>query len=127
IRECVQTHSACSWSQEKTPFLPRRLVDVRSYPSLRLILTQELNCENRRCAALNYRWDQVVPEEGMTKSATVEKRMRSISLGKLPRTLGDAIEVTRSLLIPFRWIDALCIIQDDGLDWEKELQSMVQV
>ncbi|CZR63565.1 uncharacterized protein PAC_13462 [Phialocephala subalpina] len=127
IQECIQSHSACSWSQDKAPFLPSRLVDVRSYPSLRLIPAQELSCVDRRFAALSYRWGKFMPEEGMTKTATVEKRMRGISLKRLPRTLRDAIEVTRSLSIPFIWIDALCIVQDDRLDWENELQSMVQV
>lgn len=68
-----------------------------------------------------------MPKEGMTKAATIEKRMQSIPLKRLPRNLRDAIEVTRSLSIPFIWIDALCISQDDRPDWERELQSMVQV
>lgn len=42
----------------------------------------------------------------------------------LPQTLQDAIAVTRALGIQYLWIDALCIIQGENGDWEKELLDM---
>ncbi|TVY89433.1 hypothetical protein LAWI1_G007523 [Lachnellula willkommii] len=45
----------------------------------------------------------------------------------LPRTLQDAITVTRQLSIPYIWIDALCIVQDDPAEWEIESSKMRDV
>lgn len=38
--------------------------------------------------------------------------------------LQDAIKTCRSLSISYLWIDALCITQDDPLDWERESASV---
>ncbi|KAH6718353.1 hypothetical protein BKA61DRAFT_599503 [Leptodontidium sp. MPI-SDFR-AT-0119] len=59
-----------------------------------------------------------MPDEGKTLVATLDTHERGIDLKSLPKTLRDAIEVTRSLSFPFIWIDALCIIQDSTPDWE---------
>jgi hypothetical protein len=39
----------------------------------------------------------------------------------------DAIIVTRNLQLNYLWIDALCIVQDDPDDWEREALSMSEV
>ncbi|KAI2624397.1 heterokaryon incompatibility protein-domain-containing protein [Hypoxylon sp. NC1633] len=38
----------------------------------------------------------------------------------MTEVLRDAVKTCRALSIPYLWIDALCIIQDDPLDWERE-------
>lgn len=38
----------------------------------------------------------------------------------MTRVLQDAIETCRVLSVPYLWIDALCISQDDILDWQRE-------
>jgi Heterokaryon incompatibility protein (HET) len=38
----------------------------------------------------------------------------------------DAVTITRSIGIQYLWIDALCIIQDDHEDWEREALKMAQ-
>jgi hypothetical protein len=43
---------------------------------------------------------------------------------ELPRTYRDAISLTRALGYRHLWIDAICIIQDDEDDWEKESKNM---
>jgi hypothetical protein len=45
---------------------------------------------------------------------------KEITLDVLPKTIRDAILVTRALQIPYIWVDSLCIVQDDFLDWEVE-------
>ncbi|KAH0531283.1 hypothetical protein TsFJ059_000137 [Trichoderma semiorbis] len=45
----------------------------------------------------------------------------------LPKTFQDAVTVTRSLGIPYLWIDSLCIIQEDEKDWESEAARMEEV
>ena len=46
--------------------------------------------------------------------------MESIAIDSLPQTLKDAISSTRMLGCRYIWIDALCIIQDDPEDWQRE-------
>lgn len=53
--------------------------------------------------------------------------MRQIPLEKLPRTIRDAVTVTRSLGIRYLWVDALCIIQDSQSDWRAEAPKMMNV
>lgn len=50
-----------------------------------------------------------------------------ISEDILPPTFKDATFVTRRLGFQYLWIDALCIIQDDDKDWEREALLMCQV
>lgn len=50
-----------------------------------------------------------------------------IALASLPPTFRDAIGITRSLGIPYLWIDSLCIIQDDVADWEREAAQMARI
>lgn len=45
----------------------------------------------------------------------------------LPKTIQDAVTVTRQLRIKYLWIDALCIIQDDGPDKMREISKMGEV
>ncbi|KAL0935726.1 heterokaryon incompatibility protein [Colletotrichum truncatum] len=42
----------------------------------------------------------------------------------MTQSVRDAVRVCRSLSIRYLWIDALCIIQDDAADWQRESASM---
>jgi hypothetical protein len=68
-----------------------------------------------------------MPVDGKTTSKTLESHQQEVVLEKLPRTMRDAVEVTVSWLIPYIWIDALCIIQDDTLDRNQESGDMALV
>ena len=45
----------------------------------------------------------------------------------LPKTLQDAIIITRRLDLRYLWVDCLCIVQDDPEDVEKELSCMAEI
>jgi Heterokaryon incompatibility protein (HET) len=45
-------------------------------------------------------------------------------LPALPKTIRDAVEVTRELGVPYLWVDSLCILQDDESDWIHESNHM---
>jgi hypothetical protein len=45
----------------------------------------------------------------------------------LPKSFQDAVTVTRHLGLKYLWIDALCIVQDDQEDWERESGNMAAV
>ncbi|KAL5599249.1 hypothetical protein FOVSG1_007061 [Fusarium oxysporum f. sp. vasinfectum] len=50
-----------------------------------------------------------------------------IPLKNLPRTFKDAITATRRLGFTYLWIDSLCIIQGDKIDWERESVNMASI
>ncbi|CAH0058120.1 unnamed protein product, partial [Clonostachys solani] len=47
-----------------------------------------------------------------------------IELNSLPQSIQDAIIITRKLGFRYLWVDALCIIQDDGEDKAHEISKM---
>jgi hypothetical protein len=48
-------------------------------------------------------------------------------VGELPQTLRDAIAVTKSVSIPYLWVDALCILQDSEEDESHEISMMERI
>ncbi|KAG8670917.1 hypothetical protein FPOAC1_004152 [Fusarium poae] len=48
---------------------------------------------------------------------------RQIPWPQLPRTIQDAIELTRHLGVKYLWVDALCILQSEGLDDQKHRED----
>lgn len=62
-----------------------------------------------------------------TTKASLATRMKQIPIEVLPKTFRDAVTFTRELGIQYLWIDALCILQDDEDDWEKESSKMASI
>jgi hypothetical protein len=62
-----------------------------------------------------------------TTKATFLSRMKQITWMSLSKTFQDAIIITHKLGLRFIWIDSLCIIQDDILDWETESKKMASI
>ncbi|KAF6828642.1 hypothetical protein CPLU01_08411 [Colletotrichum plurivorum] len=61
------------------------------------------------------------------RSNNVDALMRPGGLAEgriwLPKTIRDALEVTRGLNVRYLWVDILCIVQDDEMDrWEQICQ-----
>ena len=71
---------------------------------------------------LSYCWGRSKPY--LTTTSKVLASMESIAIDSLPQTLKDAISSTRMLGCRYIWIDALCIIQDDPEDWQREAANM---
>lgn len=70
----------------------------------------ESDTEYGNYCALSYRWGQ--PETlYKTTEDNLQKMKVDIPFENLPALLQDAVTVTRSLEVPFLWIDALCIVQ----------------
>lgn len=63
----------------------------------------------------------------MTTTANVQRHTDRIIFENLPRTIQDAITVTRRLNLKYIWIDRLCIVQDDEVQREKELEKMGEI
>lgn len=100
--------------------LPTRLVDVSS----KVPYLDETAGQLGRYVALSYCWGRSLPLT--TTSSTIWQRRQAIPDAEIPRTLREAMQICRILGVRYIWIDALCIIQDDNLDWDAESSNMGQ-
>ncbi|KKY27430.1 putative heterokaryon incompatibility protein [Diplodia seriata] len=141
---------AVEWSplSSEVAELPTRLLDVGGRPEQqdpRLVVSSEhpplrdsapTDIEARRYIALSYCWGT---QHGApllrTERATLPSFAKGIPLSLFPPALRDAVLVTRrvgsgdggSSSVRYLWIDALCIVQDDRRDWEREAARMAAV
>jgi Heterokaryon incompatibility protein (HET) len=76
----------------------------------------------RKYVTLSYCWGK--SKTFTTTSRSLRLRKARIAFESLPRTFQDAVTITRQLDVRWLWIDALCIVQDDRKDWEKESTKM---
>lgn len=124
LTECIDEHSVDSLCKSPSPpRLPTRVVDVgHDEQSVRLI---DSNGEKEEYICLSHCWGlaQIIT----TTRATISERKRGIPWDLLSKTFQDAICMTRKLGFQYIWIDSLCIVQDDALDWEKESAQMASV
>lgn len=74
---------------------------------------------------LSYCWGSSVNLR--TTKDTLAAHREAIPLDAFPSTLRDAVLATRELGFRYLWIDALCIVQDDADDWEREAAQMKTV
>ena len=104
--------------------LPKRVFNIgtkNSTPKLHISEPEEQG----RYVALSYCWGG--PQRFTTTSATLESRISGIQLASLPKTILDAISVTRKLGIRLLWVDCLCIIQDSEEDSLQEISTMGEI
>ena len=63
----------------------------------------------------------------MTATKNIPEHQQAIKMETLPATLRDAVTITRLLGFRYLWIDALCILQDNLEDWNREAARMCSV
>ncbi|KAI0186231.1 heterokaryon incompatibility protein-domain-containing protein [Xylaria flabelliformis] len=120
-----------------TRFLPTRLLDLDSKctSGLRLVITKKdpeikrLDRFHKRYAALSYCWGSASEArlQLITTHLTLNSHLLGIQLDRVPKTISDAIRLCRGLGIRYLWVDALCVIQGDDEDWNKESFKMSQI
>jgi hypothetical protein len=75
---------------------------------------------------LSYCWGKQPAWVGTTEK-NLQSRIQSIPIDTLPKTIRDAITITRRMGVRFLWADVLCIIQPterDNSDWVRESERM---
>jgi hypothetical protein len=105
--------------------LPSRLISV-GYPGDEMVYLRDTKGEKGAYITLSYVWGGPgrIPK---TTSANIAERKTGMPVKSLPKTFQDVITITRKLNVPYVWIDALCIIQDDEEDWKREVGQMARI
>lgn len=128
LQTCINEHALCRELIGKNDRLPTRVVYVGNEgDEPRLVIpanrtgysTEE---QTRKYLALSYCWGKDVTFK-LTK-ANFKSFQECMPLRHWPKTLHHAVVVAQGLEIPYLWVDALCIIQDDGEDWKLEAARM---
>lgn len=128
LRNCLDNHQGCAPSNS-VEYVPSRLLDVgvsnaEKRDEIRLL---EDPPEIAPYAALSYCWGSDLANVLRTLKDNKAAHMRGIAMGSLPKTVQDAVTVCRGLGLRYLWVDALCIVQDDGQDWAREATQMKNV
>ncbi|KAF2793930.1 HET-domain-containing protein [Melanomma pulvis-pyrius CBS 109.77] len=122
LTRCTLNHRFCSL--EDNVELPTRLVHIpaRDDEPLRLCVTQGLK---GRYVTLSYCWGAGSTFE--TSAETFEERLAGFHANLLPKTLRDAVDITRRMGFEWLWVDQICIQQRDLEDWTRESAAMATV
>ena len=118
LDDCEKNHDSCQMYDQP---LPTRVIHVGDDKGKEPFLHLSKG-EKGRYAALSHCWGGEVPLK--TKKCNLLEHQRCIPFGVLPKNFQHAITVARAIGINYVWIDSLCILQDDGQDWEIESSRM---
>lgn len=120
IGTCVESHQRC---RNLTRKLPTRVLVVG--PDKQMLRLHHTRDEHGDYVALSHVWGNY--KAALTTRCNYKERMKGFPLKSLPKTFRDVVRVTRFLGISYLWIDSLCIIQDDDMDWQSECAEMANV
>ncbi|KAF4450351.1 heterokaryon incompatibility [Fusarium albosuccineum] len=117
---CQQLHSHDRDNGKR--ILPTRVLDLtEAGQDPRLVEGQGI--EAPYCT-LSYCWGNQGQATALTVRANLAERVVRVALDSLPTLMKEAVQAARYLGYKYLWIDALCIIQDDEHDWNREVAKM---
>jgi hypothetical protein len=131
LRECLKDHPACARSIDGSicdeEALPTRVIDLGEDALSNPVLIETTGLRGKYCA-LSYCWGKPsASSPAQTTKSNLESLKKELPVQDMPRTIQDALEVTKRLGFRYIWIDRLCIIQDDTADWEGEARQMARI
>jgi hypothetical protein len=121
ITDCVRDHPECQVSSKKS--FPSRLLDVGAFDQqlLQCFLVDAV-ASMVEYVTLSYCWGESQPL--LTTKVNLGAHKQGILISNMPTTLQQAVQISRALGYRYLWIDALCIVQDDPLEWKREALEM---
>lgn len=122
--QCQLHHHECSTHQL---FVPSRLIHIRGTKAdglkARLVERQDLKGDVRY-TTLSYRWGLGHHRPYRTLKDNISEHKLAIPWELLTVVVQDALLVTHTFDMAYLWVDSLCIVQDDQLDWQEEAARM---
>lgn len=113
-------HSACQEAYQVSTQFPARILYIAGR-DCEPFLIEGQGIQAPYCA-LSYCWG--TSSGFCTTRANLTEHMRAIPMNLFPAVMQDAIFTARELGFQYIWIDAVCIIQDDPDDWDREASIM---
>ena len=102
--------------------MPARVLNVGEDSTAPSICLESTKGQVGSYLALSYCWG--CSEQPTTVKSNLAMREKQIDLEQLPKTIQDAVHISRALDVRFLWIDALCIIQDDEDEMREQIKEM---
>ena len=124
LLECEIYHKDCESSLDRE--MPTRVVDLGRPGSGSNPYILETGGRLGKYIALSYCWGDGVKHPVKLKKSNYSAMLQGFVYGSLTRSHEEALQVAQILGYRYIWIDALCIIQDDSSDWEKESSRMTE-
>lgn len=143
LQNCHENHDSCRRSPIAKANLPSRLIDVEGdgdktrlkHVDSSMEDSAGTNAEAFNYLALSYCWG--APESSgsvssyQTSIENLDERKAGFSELSLPKTIRDAVSITRRLGVKYLWVDAICILQGKDnraqADWKTESARMHHV
>jgi hypothetical protein len=125
LDRCENTHDGCQLSTSGE--LPTRVLLISTRSSrIHVRLVTPTRGETAKYATLSYCWGG--PQRlQLTRNNFTLLEQEGFDSNILPKTIQDAVITTHHLGLKYLWIDALCIIQDDPKDREREIKRMYSI
>ncbi|KAH8647043.1 heterokaryon incompatibility protein-domain-containing protein [Tricladium varicosporioides] len=129
LKECeagrADSHRMCLPGEANQFQLPTRLLEIVQERGEFKVSLKVACRETLRYATLSHCWGEHQPLR--TTKENLDDHLKEIKWSSLPRTFQDAVMISCSLGICYLWIDSLCIVQDDEVDWAKEAARMKDI
>jgi Heterokaryon incompatibility protein (HET) len=123
LGECDSTHINCRRDTLFPNILPARLIAIGSTSEAKVKIVQTPH--RPQYVALSYCWGADQPNSLIGDN--LKQYEESIDITSLPKTVQDAIAVTRRLGVEFLWIDSMCILQNSETDKFVEIGKMAGI
>jgi hypothetical protein len=106
IADCMQKSPPSNESSSINALqVPARLIDLQNKDNLRIVETSSIPLSDKSFVALSYVWG--TNQTFILLSTTKDQLMTGFRAEQLPKTIQDAIIVSRRIGLRYIWVDAL--------------------
>jgi hypothetical protein len=128
LRDCQRNHSSCSTVREFCVLSRALDLEIPNDPDSVLLETWDHErSPDGEYAALSLSWGPSGLRPTPAINTNIVIREKEIAISDLSNTVHGAIFATRSLGIHYLWVDALCIVQDEDLDWATQSRQVAPI
>lgn len=124
LQYCRTHHKTCE--ARPSDIRPTRFISVgESSAEVKVVPSSNFeDADPEPYAALSYCWGQARDQSLKSTRANKLEMENSVPVHLLPKTIQDAIHLTRELHIKLLWVDSLCLVQDDEDELAREVAKM---